>query len=355
MAQSQSSAPLFIVGASRSGTTMLSACINACTPLHVAEETHYFDDLRPRLPKLEAAHGPEKVAEIVENHFLALSHRLYGAGGDPDRGKIKRQELRSLADQLGGTPDHVFEAFCLISAQQKGKQDWGEKTPRHVFRVDEVLRRYPKAKIVCMIRDGRAVVTSYRDFKKGAIEECADDPGRKEALLAEQKRVRSSYHVIIASLLWRGVAGATQNACETHGSNQVYVLRYEDVVADAPAELGKLCKWLELPFNVDLLSTVPVGTSSYANQVQSDAGVSDQAVQRWRKKMSDAEIHTVEATAGAQLDYFGYERLNPKVSMGARMLPWLTLPGASIAAIRANSGRHGGIGGFILRRLRALR
>jgi hypothetical protein len=334
---------------------MLSACLNACTSLHIAEETHYFDDLRPRLNKLRELHGPEEFGEIVENYFLALSHRLYGQAGDPERGKIQRDELRSLATDLGGTPDHVFEAFCRISARNKGKQIWGEKTPRHVFRIDEILDRYPQAKIVCMIRDGRAVVASYRDFKKGTIEEHEEDPGRKEALEAEQKRVRKSYHVIIASLLWRGVARATQKASESHGKDQVYALRYEDLVADAPMELGKLTEWIGLEMDAEKLSTIPIGTSSYADKVQPDAGVSTEAVQRWRKKMSDPEVHTVEATSAEQLEYFSYELLKPRITLWQKMKPWLTLPAASITAMRANSGRHGGIGSFVLRRLKALR
>jgi sulfotransferase family protein len=347
--------PVFIVGASRSGTTILSACINACAPIHIVGETHYFDDLRPRLEGLQSAHGPEKFREIVEDYFLALSHRLYGTAGDPERGTITREELRGLADSLGGTPDHVFEAYCQISARQKGETAWGEKTPRHVFRIGEILQCYPKAKIVCMIRDGRAVVASYRDFKKGVVGEHAHDPGRREAQLLEQRRVRRSYHVIIASLLWRGVARATQRAHRIHGSEQVYTLRYEDLVADAPGELAKLCTWLGLSFDADRLGTVPIGTSSYVDKIKTDVGVTDEAVLRWRKKMSDAEVYSVEAAAGSQLQHFGYELLQPKVSAWSKISPWLTLPVASIVAMRANAERSGGIGSFVVRRLKALR
>jgi sulfotransferase family protein len=355
MPEDSGTGPVFIVGASRSGTTMLSSCINACSPLQIVGETHYFEDLRPRLEGLRSVHSPERFQEIVENYFLALSHRLYGQGGDPEKGSIAREDLRSLASRLGGTPDHVFEAFCRLSAGQKGKREWGEKTPRHIYKIGDILQCYPRAKIVCMIRDGRAVVASYRDFKKGEIGEYSDDPGRKEALLLEQRRVRRSYHVIIASLLWRGVARATQLAHRIHGNEKVYILRYEDLVADAPGELAKLFSWLGHSFDADRLGTVPIATSSYVDKIKSDVGVTDEAVLRWRKKMSDAEVYSVEATTGSQLRYYGYELLKPKVSAWSKIHPWLTLPVASIVAMRANAGRSGGIGGFVVRRLRALR
>lgn len=355
MPTAETPGPIFIVGASRSGTTMLSACVNACTEAHMAEETHYFEDLRPRLEKRKAEVSAEERNRIVENYFLALTHRYYGQDGDPDRGWMKREDLRAEAERLGGEPDHYLEAFCILSAQRREKKHWGEKTPRHVLRIDEILARYPNAKIVCMIRDGRAVVTSYRDFKKGEVEEDTQDPGRKEALLMEQERVRKSYHPIVASLVWRGVARASQNALNKYGPERVYVQRYEDLVANAPKELEKMCSWLGLDFDEEKLATVPIGTSSYANKVQSDVGVSDEAVMRWRKKMSDVEIHVVEKTSGQQLEDFGYELLRPPVSPWARCGPWLTLPGAVFTAVRANAGRHGGIGSFLMRRLRALR
>lgn len=355
MPQAETPGPIFIVGASRSGTTMLSACVNACTEVHMAEETHFFEDLRPRLERLRQEKSPEELRQIVENYFLTLTHRYYGQDGDPERGWMKREALRAEAERLGGEPDHYLEAFCLLSAKRREKQRWGEKTPRHVLRVDEILERYPNARIVCMIRDGRAVVTSYRDFKKGEIEEDDQDPGRKEALEAEQERVRKSYHVIVASLVWRGVARASQEALRKHGSERVYVQRYEDLVADAPGQLEAMCTWLDIPFDSAKLSTVPIGTSSYANKVQSDVGVSTEAVMRWRKKMSDAEVHAVERTSGQQLEDFGYELLRPPVSLWGRCRPWLTLPGAVFTAVRANAGRHGGVRSFLMRRLRALR
>lgn len=334
---------------------MLSACVNACTEVQMAEETHYFEDLRPRLQRLEQEKGREEMRRIVENYFLALTQRYYGQGGDPERGWMKRADLRAEADRLGGQPDDYLEAFCLLSARRRGKEAWGEKTPRHVLRIDEILKRYPDAKIVCMIRDGRAVVTSYRDFKKGEVEEDPEDPGRKEALLLEQERVRKSYHVIVASLVWRGVARASQEALRKHGSERIYIQRYEDLVDDAPGQLQQMCAWLEVPCEVSNLSTVPVGTSSYADKVQSDVGVSTEAVQRWREKMSAAEVNAVEKTSGRQLEDFGYELLRPSVSLWGRCRPWLTLPGAVFTAVRANAGRHGGIGAFLMRRIRALR
>ena len=49
-AEASVSGEIFVVGASRSGTNLVRALLNAHSTLWVSGETHYFDDLRPRLP-----------------------------------------------------------------------------------------------------------------------------------------------------------------------------------------------------------------------------------------------------------------------------------------------------------------
>lgn len=51
------------------------------------------------------------------------------------------------------------------------KHRWVEKTPSHVRSIDRIFTRYPKAKVLFMIRDGRDVAVSMRkrfgEFEKG--------------------------------------------------------------------------------------------------------------------------------------------------------------------------------------------
>ena len=345
--------PIFIVGPSRSGTTMLGGCLNAVSDVFIAGETHYFGDLRKR----SGIDGTENVSDgirrQVEDYFLALSHRNYGDGGDPERGTIARADLAGFAKQLGDTPDAFFEAFCRIQADELGRSRWGEKTPRHVFEIADILELYPNAKVICMIRDPRAVVASYRDFKKGEIEDSPDDPGRQEALRKEQRRVQLSYHVVIASLMWKAVARAAQAALAQFGPEHIHVLRYEDLVGDPESTLQQLTSWLGVNFDPDLLSTVPIGTSSYGG-VQSDVGITAAAAQRWREKMTPAEIRTVELCCGDTADSLGYPALDERVSPLALIRPWLSLPWVSIRVVWANRERLGGVADFIRRRLSAL-
>src|SRR4051794_22824414 len=150
--------PDFVVGSSRSGTNLLRAILNKHSEVWIAAETHYFDDLRPRLGVEAAAPLSPEGRARAERYFLALGHRPYGYGGDPAQSTIDADELRALAEELGGSGDATFEAYCLLQARRRGKTRWAEKTPRHVYRIDDLLAAFPEAKVVCLIRDPRAVV-----------------------------------------------------------------------------------------------------------------------------------------------------------------------------------------------------
>ena len=153
-------APIFIVGPSRSGTSMVRELLNGQDSLWITRETHYFDDLRVRFRGRER--GPLSADEKrrCEAYFLARGHLAYGAAATPELSSIDREDLACEAERLGSGPDAYFEAFCRLRARANGKTGWGEKTPRHAFRIREMVTAFPLARIVCLIRDPRAVVAS---------------------------------------------------------------------------------------------------------------------------------------------------------------------------------------------------
>src|SRR5581483_2194076 len=254
--------PVFVVGASRSGTNLVRAILNAHSTLWISAETHYFDDLRPRLGERARVPLAGAVRDECERYFLAQSHRAYGRGGDPQQGRIAAAELRALAQRLGGSGDAYFEAFGRLRAELHGKPAWGEKTPRHAYRIADVLDVFPDARIVCLLRDPRAVVASYRDWHRGAPRDWLDEENAA-GLAAERERSRRSYHPLLASLLWRGVVRAERDAERRFGRARVIVLRFEELAADPEACVRGLCERLGLEFEQQMLE-VPVVNSSYA-------------------------------------------------------------------------------------------
>jgi hypothetical protein len=334
---------IFVVGASRSGTNLVRALLNAHSELWVSAETHYFDDLRPRLP----GNGTEPLAgadrERCERYFLALSHRAFGQGGEPDGSQLERADLRGLAAELGGTGDGYFEALCRLRAQRHGRQRWGEKTPRHVYRIDDLLSAFPEAKVVCLVRDPRAVVASYKDWHGAAERRGVTE---RPELEADRERSRRSYNPVLMSLLWRGVVRASFAALERHGAERVRIQRFERLAASPEAEVRELCAWLGLEFEPALLE-IPVVNSSYAT---TGAGVSSEPVERWRERLAPAEVGIVQAVCEPLLSQLGYAPDDVRVSRGRLAWAWTTVPFAVARAAVVNRRRLGRVGQYVRRR-----
>ena len=212
------SAPLMIVGASRSGTAMLRTILNRHIQVCLSGETHYFDDLRVRLRNPDKRNLTLEENKICSDYFRALDDRPYGMSGNPSLSPIDEKEFIKRASSLCKGTDGFFEVYCKISAERKGKVIWGEKTPRHVFRIHDILKRYPEGKIICMVRDPRGVIASYRDWKNQGGLNAEGDQDYSDAINAEERRSSMSYNIIVATLLWKATVHAIDNAKKTFGT-----------------------------------------------------------------------------------------------------------------------------------------
>ncbi len=334
--------PLFIVGASRSGTTLTMQAFSRHPELHVTRETHYFDDLRPRMAGRHQSPLTNEERRRCEDYFLAIERHGYSGDGQQSIW-ITRDELRQAADATGAGSDAYFVAFCTLSAAARDKPRWGEKTPRHVFRIDDIVARFPDAKILCLIRDPRAVVASYRDLARRK----AADAGT-----AQQLRKRRSYDLLLMSLMWRSAADRAAAAVRRYGDGVVRIVRYEDLVHDPRAAFTGLATWLDLDFSEELLK-VRVTASTYT-KTDSLEGFTERSVQRWRERLSDGEVATIQSVCGRWMHALGYE-LQPTDQAWMHIAKsWAGLPLSAARAAMANRERTGPIVPYVWRRAKGV-
>jgi len=73
--------PLFIMGASRSGTAMLRSILVKNQSISLVGETHYFDDLRPKFAGRTFEKMSNAEIELCCDYFRAQTSRPYGCLG----------------------------------------------------------------------------------------------------------------------------------------------------------------------------------------------------------------------------------------------------------------------------------
>lgn len=342
--------PIFVVGPSRSGTALVRSIVNLHPDVHLASETHYFDDLRRKIADPE--HLTDGDRDLCVDYFGALTHRPYGHSGVADLGWLDDATFRERAAERGGTADAHLQAFCEMSAGREGAAVWGEKTPRHVFRIDDILESFPNARVIAMVRDPRAVVASYKRWRNQGGLPGEDDVDHESKLADEEERARRSYHPLLLAMLWRGQAKAALAGRQRHGTDRVWVQRYEDLVGSPESSVEALVAWLGLEFSPAMLD-VPMLNSSFS-KYRTGQGISTEALARWIEVLDDPEVAIVQRACASPMTAFDYEPRSLQGTVGGEARLVAEFPGAALRAARANSERSGGLPTYVARRLRAM-
>ena len=246
----------FVVGCSRSGTTLLRAMLDAHPQVAVPPESHF-------VVALDGTGGRKLRRALARDPWFALW------GIDPP-------ELGSRVPFADG----VRAVFAAYAAQQ-GKLRYADKTPHYVSHLPRLAERFPEARFVHVVRDGRDVALSLLEVPWG--------PGDVEG----------------AARVWR--RRVLEGRAAGLGADRYRELRYEALVADPEGELRALSVWLDLPFDPAMLAypgrplVVPHAEHHGRLALAPTPGLRD-----WRRDMAPADVAHFQSVAGDALQAFGF-------------------------------------------------
>jgi hypothetical protein len=270
--------PCFIVGNDRSGTTMLRLILDRGPDAAVPPESMFLTDFAPAFD----AGGPrdaDAAARLMRQVWEHPKVRLWELGPVPP----------TVPEGLSGEDAYRFVVAAPFEAYaaRHGKPRWGDKTPHYVNHVDHLLRLWPGARFVVLVRDGRDVALSLRRMPFG--------PNNAWA----------------AAQWWaRGIRAGAQ-AQRSH-PDAVLTIRYEDLAQRPAEEVRRVCAFLGLSYSDDMLALEHVDP---ARIVPDQAawfptlfdGINTSAVGRWRREMGARDRRIFAELAGAELEQLGYE------------------------------------------------
>ena len=193
----------FVVGAMRSGTTLLRQMLTHHRRIHVPEESHFIPYLfleSRRVGRLDPDwffregfpfhHHPgvgdyvPQAREVVSTTFGARLRRVPEGFGFSRSELVKRLASRPSYQELVGWMFERALARDPLVQDPDGKRIFGDKTPHYVRRIPVLRQLYPSAVIVHLVRDGRAVLCS-KSIAKRLLTPPSDEADR---LVAEVRR-----------------------------------------------------------------------------------------------------------------------------------------------------------------------
>jgi hypothetical protein len=263
--------PIFIVGCSRSGTSLLRDLLRSHPRLSFPPESHF-------IPRFFRGWGDPATAEEAQ----ALGSRILRLA------TVRRWELelrpeafrscRSFAD--------ILEVLYGEFARMDGKRRWGDKTPHHVAEIPELARIFPDAKVIHIYRDGRDVALSW---------------------LARYYGPRNLHSAAVA---WRDLVSAGRRDGPRLGSAYTEV-SYEGLLEHPERTMRAVCDFLREPFTDSVLKPAE-RTSPYVwRQIQRGTYRHRGEIERgnagnWRDSMALPDRALFESVAGELTRELGY-------------------------------------------------
>lgn len=268
------SAPLFVLGVSRSGTTLLRVILDRSPGLAIPDESFF-------IPLLARRHGRTIDAGRFLDDVSRISViRAWGIGADDIAPSI-RSGMRT-----GAAISAIYETY----AAGVGKPRWGDKTPMYMRHLPLIERLFPDAQYVHLIRDGRDAALSLLEMPEGTYTRTWAHPDNAAQF----------------ACLWRKEVRAARALGRRVGARRYYELRYEDLVATPNEAIRSVCEFADLPFDLDMLEyvgDVDVSTKPHQQRLLLPPTT---GLRSWRTDMEPRAVQAFEAAAGDVLSDLGY-------------------------------------------------
>jgi hypothetical protein len=272
-------APLIVLGVSRSGTTLLRVMLDRSRGVAIPDESFF-------IPLLARRHGRTVEPKPFLDDLSRIPH-LRAWGVSPEEVSPR---LRS-GMKIGEAISAIFECY----ATKAGKPRWGDKTPMYMRHLPVLEELFPDAQYVHLIRDGRDAALSFLEMPEGTFTRTWAHPG----------------DVAQFACLWRKEVDDARVLGQRVGPGRYLEVRYEDLVTVTLHVLESICDFASLPFEP--------GMAEYAGAVDVSEKPHQQrllhppttGLRSWRRDMSPGEVHAFENVAGGLLAQLDYELLDP--------------------------------------------
>jgi hypothetical protein len=297
---------IFIVGVSRSGTTLTRRILDKHSRIGIATENHYLGHLLARegarvyfrgVGDLRDDDAVRRLVDLVYSGELQRRSRLRELSPYWRwlTGRVPRADIEAYLLASDRTERGVFEAFLRIYADRRGKAIMGEKTPAHLAYVETLLEWFPDARVVHCMRDPRAIyVSELRRRSEHAVafpyRQLALTPGLLERF-------------VLLQVVWAWAAAVHRHrTLRCRYPDRYQLLRFEDLVATPNEAMAGLCEFLGVEPEPRMLQQKVTSRGALVGEAGFDAG----AAERWRGHISSGAKGAMELLLGRRLGEMGY-------------------------------------------------
>ena len=226
---------VFILGNPRSGTSLFRLMLNSHSSINATPECGFlhwwykkyadWDKSCVLSPRLDEYLSDLESSKRIEDWKM-------------DYAKLKAKIAQEMPDTYAKLGEMVYTFY----GEQKGKKATVivDKNNYYINHYSELKEIWPDAKYILVVRDGRDVACSYLN-----IETLVTNSPYKPKLSTNIRTIAKEWTTNNQNIL---------DFSETLDKDQLMMIRYEDFVNESEIYLSKVCDFLGLNFESDMLN-----------------------------------------------------------------------------------------------------
>lgn len=298
-----------MLGAERSGTTLVMAMLGCHSRIAVPEVVWYYPRFRPYLFTYGDLSKEANLRTLAEEMVFGLKTPFWGMEVNPRT--IVDEILGDLKERsYAGIYCAMHERFARVSGN---KPRWGEKTPHNLFFVKEILEDFPNAQFIFITRDGRDASCDYLDSAFGPT------------------------NIFCAAESWALCQDAVKPWRKKLAADQWLDVGYEDLVRRPEGVLRQVCAFLGEAYEEGMLGFYNTDLAKARGATKDHAplghAASDKYIGIYKDQLSLRDQRIFAAVAGKALAEAGYRSdAEPAVLKPEMVSLWRELDGRVRAA-----------------------
>ena len=283
--------PIFIVGCERSGTTVLRLMLNEHSKIALPPQTKFSRKLYKRrmlFGDLSNGKNNDKIIDWIlerETNIKLIDLKL-------DNNHLRESwEDCTTIGEITGT---VFQQY----SQTRHKSRWGDKRPYYIRYIPQLLKLYPDARIIHVIRNGHDCIASLKRM-----------PWWNKNSIHSMLNWRHSIRMGVKA------AGAFKD--------QFLEVRYEDIVRHPETQLKKICDFINVKYESGMLEfhlNTEINIPGYKKEWHHKTfkPLSDDAIDKGKEQLSENELILFSWCAGEELNLWNYDIKKGKLSFSLK-------------------------------------
>lgn len=288
--------PVFMIGAERSGTTLVMALLGSHSRIAVPEVVWYYPRFYPYLHTYGDLRQEANFRTLASEMVFGLKTPFWGMQVNP---RTIVDEVIALAPERSFAG--LYAAMHMRFAQSVQKPRWGEKTPHNLYFVEAMHRDFPQAQFIYITRDGRDASVDYMESSFGPT------------------------NIYCAAHSWKRCWNAVKEWREALQDKGLWMdVRYEELVRQPEQVMRRVCAFLSEEFEAGMFDFYKTDLAKARGNSRDHAplghAISDKYIGIHKDLLSLRDQRIFTAVAGKELEEAGYSNDVPAEALSDKII-----------------------------------